>query len=250
MATYVVKISSQLTWNIPAYASPILKAMRRNRVVVVSGGAVRRGIEAAGLTMATATTLQMQAAAGPGQLELMKEWQACCGDTKIAQFLYTHHLFDDPTNNIREVIDQALDMGMLPVANGLDTVTNEETRLTAKVSENSGVASRLAVILEADTLVMLGNQPYIYDSSPETNPFAQPIREVIDLSDEFLEQFPKEEAQDGSFGGIRANVESCLYAARRGVKVVVTSGRNHKNLPRILRGEEVTGTVFRPQKAM
>ena len=50
------------------------------------------------------------------------------------------------------------------------------------------------------------------------------------------------------FGGIRANVESCLYAARRGVKVVVASGRNHKNLPRILRGEEIDATVFRPQK--
>ena len=249
MKTYVVKISSQLTRNIQPYASAIIEAMRRDDgVVAVSGGAIWRGLDLLGLSMATATTLEMQAVAGIGQIELMKQWQGCCGETRVAQFLYTHHDFDDPANNIPEVINQAIGMGMLPVANSPDTVTSQETRLTAKVSENSGVASRLSVVIEADTLAMLGTQPYIYTADPRKNHDARPIHEVIDLSDVFLEQFPKEEAQDGSFGGIRANVEACLYAARRGVKVVVASGLNLKNLPRILRGEEVVGTVFQPQK--
>lgn len=246
MRPIVVKLSSQFD-NIMPLAKVIAGAMRcGKRIVVVAGGAVKRGLSLHGLTTITATTLQMQAAAGVGQLMMMSAWTDCLGELGIwvAQLQLTHHVLDDPTNNIAQVIEQILDWGQLPVANGLDTVTNEETVQTGKISENSGIASRLAVLIKAETLALLGMQPCIFTSNPVDDPAAKPIREVTDPSDAFLDQFPEENAQNGSFGGNRRNVESCLYAARRGVKVFVAQA-TRENLEQILGGDEV-GTIFRP----
>lgn len=244
---FVVKISSQLTTKgIWAFVDIFSEAMKRgDNVVVVAGGAVKSGSEMIGLN--NPSVLQKQAAAGIGQTKMIANWQmsAYVFGLCVAQLLYTHRDILDPNCNIEEVINEYFAWGdILTIANGNDVVIDEETRLTALVSENSGLASLLAQRIKADKLVMLGVQEGIYTADPKLDPKAKLIREVTDLSDSFIEKF-SDEAAEGSFGGAKTNVDSCVKAARAGIEVVVASGIDANNLRRILNGQKI-GTFFQP----
>ena len=246
----VIKLSSQLVaTQVWRYCRIIADAIKNGcEIVVVSGGAVKRGMETLHIT--NLSTLDQQAASGIGQVELMKVWSKSARKYGLytAQIQYTHHDLLDPNSNISAVIQRYFDWGrVLPVANGNDVAIDEEARLTSKVSENSGLAQLLARRINADLLVLLGLQKGIYTTDPRIDHDAQLIREVTDLSDGFLDQFSDSTPENGSFGGIKTNVENCLIAARAGIKVIVASGRPPQNLRRILEGKEL-GTVFRPAR--
>lgn len=243
----VVKLSSQLTVkSVWPYAKIIAEAMDcGNRFVVVSGGAVKRGLKLRGLE--NPTVLQQQAAAGLGQIGMMGGWlkSALQGHYQVAQLQYTHRDLEDPNCNADQVIAEYFEWGdVLPIVNANDVAIDEETRLTAQVSENSALASLLARKIGADKLIMLGLREGIYTDDPETCPDACLISEVTDLSDDFVNRF-SDKATEGSFGGAKTNVASCVLAARAGIPVTVASGLEPNNLRRILSGEKI-GTFFRP----
>lgn len=248
MKRCVIKLSSQLTVRrVWPYVRIITEAMRQgDQLLVVAGGAVKRGSRMLGF--GELTTLQKQAAAGIGQPKMMESWTKSGREfgMHVAQLQYTHHDILNPENNIRQVIEQYFEWGVICIANANDVAIDEETRLTAKVSENSALARLLAETIEADTLILLGVQSGVYTVDPELDPSAQLIREVTDLSDSFLEQF-SDEAAEGSFGGMKTNAANCLQAARAGIKVIVTKGVPPNNLRLILNGQEM-GTVFRPAR--
>ncbi len=246
----VIKVSSQLVaTQVWRYCQIIADAINNGcEIVVVSGGAVKRGMGA--LQITNSSTLDQQAASGIGQVELMKVWSKSAkkSNLHVAQLQYTHHDLLDSASNISAVIQRYFDWGqILPIANGNDVAIDEETRLTSRVSENSALAQLLANRINADLLVILGLQKGVYTSDPRLDRHAELIREVTDLSDAFLDQFSDSTPESGSFGGIKTNVENCLIAARAGIKVIVASGRPPSNLGRILNGEEI-GTIFRPAR--
>lgn len=246
----VIKLSSQLVAaRVWPYARIIIEAIKEgHEIIVVSGGAVKQGKQLLGL--ANPDTLEMQAASGIGQIGMMDDWASYArrNGFHTAQLLYTHHDLLDPACNAQDVIKCYFSwQRVLCVANGNDVAIDEETRLTAQISENSALARLLAQLINADLLVMLGLQKGVYTQDPRKNPGAQLIRGVTDLSDNFLKLFPECAPESGSFGGMRTNVDNCLQAARSGIRVVVASGLPPRNLRRILSGEKI-GTTFVPAR--
>ena len=74
-----------------------------------------------------------------------------------------------------------LEHGIMPIINENDTVATAEI----KVGDNDNLSALIALLAEADLLLLLTDQPGLFTTDPRTDPDAQLIPEV-DTIDETL----------------------------------------------------------------
>ena len=254
---WVVKVgSSLLTTNgrgldhelIAAWAEQITALRARDAdVVLVSSGAVAEGMQRLGWQRRPHALFELQAAAAVGQMGLIQAYESCFKRHGVhaAQILLTH---DDLANrqrylNARSTLRALLKLGVVPVVNENDTVAVDEIRF----GDNDTLAALVANLLEAEVLVLLTDQPGMYDSDPRAHPEATLIREAR-ADDPELEAMAKSGGV-GSLGrgGMVTKVRAAARAARSGAATVVAWGREPGVLGRIAAGEEL-GTFFVPAR--
>jgi glutamate 5-kinase len=254
---WVVKVgSSLLTTNgrgldhelIAAWAEQITALRARDAdVVLVSSGAVAEGMQRLGWQRRPHALFELQAAAAVGQMGLIQAYESCFKRHGVhaAQILLTH---DDLANrqrylNARSTLRALLKLGVVPVVNENDTVAVDEIRF----GDNDTLAALVANLLEAEVLVLLTDQPGMYDSDPRAHPEATLIREAR-ADDPELEAMAKSGGV-GSLGrgGMVTKVRAAARAARSGAATVIAWGREPGVLGRIAAGEEL-GTFFVPAR--
>ena len=254
---WVVKVgSSLLTTNgrgldhelIAAWAEQITALRARDAdVVLVSSGAVAEGMQRLGWQRRPHALFELQAAAAVGQMGLIQAYESCFKRHGVhaAQILLTH---DDLANrqrylNARSSLRALLKLGVVPVVNENDTVAVDEIRF----GDNDTLAALVANLLEAEVLVLLTDQPGMYDSDPRAHPEATLIREAR-ADDPELEAMAKSGGV-GSLGrgGMVTKVRAAARAARSGAATVIAWGREPGVLGRIAAGEEL-GTFFVPAR--
>ena len=110
---------------------------------------------------------EKQAVAAIGQILLNHAWQQAFAKhhLNVAQILLTYG--DTETRrrhlNARNTILQLLKFKSIPIINENDTVATEEIRY----GDNDRLAARLAVMVEADLLLLLSDIDGLYDAHPE-----------------------------------------------------------------------------------
>ncbi len=220
---------------------------RRADVVLVSSGAVAEGMQRLGWRKRPHALFELQAAAAVGQMGLVQAYESCFQRFGLhaAQILLTH---DDLAHrqrylNARSTLRALLELGVVPVVNENDTVAVEEIRF----GDNDTLAALVANLIEADVLVLLTDQPGMYDRDPRVHPEAQ-------LLDEVAANDPALEAMAGAGGvgslgrgGMLTKVRAAARAARSGAATVIAAGREPEVLRRIAEGEAV-GTFFQPAR--
>ena len=254
---WVVKVgSSLLTANgrgldhelIAAWAEQITALRSRNAdVVLVSSGAVAEGMQRLGWQRRPHALFELQAAAAVGQMGLIQAYESCFKRHGVhaAQILLTH---DDLANrqrylNARSTLRALLKLGVIPVVNENDTVAVDEIRF----GDNDTLAAMVSNLIEAEVLVLLTDQPGMYDCDPRAHPDATLIREVR-ADDPELEAMAKSGGV-GSHGrgGMVTKVRAASQAASSGAATVIAWGREPGVLGRIAAGEEI-GTFFVPAR--
>jgi len=254
---WVVKVgSSLLTANgrgldhelIAAWAEQITALRARGtEVVLVSSGAVAEGMQRLGWRERPKALYELQAAAAVGQMGLIQAYESCFKRHGVhaAQILVTH---DDLANrqrylNARSTLRTLLTLAAVPVVNENDTVAVDEIRF----GDNDTLAALVANLIEAEVLVLLTDQPGMYDADPRAHPEATLIREAR-ADDPELEAMAKAGGV-GSLGrgGMITKVKAAARAARSGAATVIAWGREPEVLGRIAAGEEV-GTFFVPAR--
>ncbi len=213
-------------------------------VVLVSSGAVAEGMSRMGWDVRPKNLHELQAAAAIGQMGLVQAYETCFQKHGLhtAQVLLTH---DDLTDrerylNARSTLRTLLKLGVVPVINENDTVTNDELRF----GDNDTLAALVANLIEADLLVLLTDQGGLFDSDPRFNTNAQLISETrVDSSQ--LDQVAGGSVGGLGLGGMVTKVRAARLAARSGATTVIASGSEDAVLMRISRGEEV-GTLLTP----
>ena len=209
-------------------------------VVLVTSGAIAASLGPLRMPVRPRDLATLQAAASVGQGLLMHRYtEAFRRHGLVAgQVLLTaddvvrraHYL------NARRALDRLLAMGVVPVVNENDVVATQEIRF----GDNDRLAALVALLVDADLLVLLSDVDGVYDADPRHGG-ARRLDEVRDAA-----------AVDGidlggagsvvSTGGMATKVDAARIATGSGVHVVVGSAGD---AAAVLAGER-RGTHFLP----
>ena len=80
--------------------------------------------------------------------------------------------------NAQNTINELLDMGVIPIVNENDTLAVSEI----KFGDNDTLSAITAAMVHADLLFLMTDVDCLYDKNPRTNPDAQPIEVIDDIS--------------------------------------------------------------------
>ena len=164
-----------------------LVALReRYQVVLVSSGAVSAGRGVLG-HRAPSTLREKQALAAVGQGQLIQAYEEFFSPAgvQVAQVLLTRADVRDRHRylNTRLTLTTLLEWGVLPIINENDTVAVEEIRL----GDNDTLSALVAILVDADLLVMLSDVDGLYDADPRVNPRAERLRVVPHIGPELFQ---------------------------------------------------------------
>ena len=253
--TLVVKVGSSLVTNdgrgldvaaIARWAAQIaqLRTLGR-RCVLVSSGAIAEGLLRLGWAKRPHTLHELQAAAAVGQMGLAQCYESCFREHGLAtaQVLLTHADMADRQRylNARFTLATLLELGVIPVINENDTVVTDEI----KVGDNDTLGALVANLVEADALVILTDQPGLFEADPRRSPGARLV-EQAHAGEARLETMAGGTGTALARGGMITKVLAAQRAARSGAHTVIASGHEPDVLLRLARGERI-GTLLLAQ---
>ncbi len=217
---------------------------RGQRMVVVSSGAIAAGREVLDYPVLNNHLPAKQMLSAVGQGHLMQVYSMLFGlyDVRIGQVLLTHGDISHRTRflNARDTLNTLLDYGIVPVINENDTVAVDEI----KVGDNDTLSAQIAVLLNAEQLIILTDQDGLYDRDPRIDPAAQLIPRVTAI-DAQLKALAGDSVSGLGVGGMATKVQAAQLAMASGTQVVIACGRAPDIILRIAAGEEI-GTMFVP----
>ena len=209
---------------------------RGQEVVIVSSGAIAVGRRHLGLGTGQLRLEESQAAAATGMVRLAHAYQEVLAeyDLTLAQVLIT---LDDSENrrryiNARNTLETLLKLGAVPLINENDTVATDEIRF----GDNDRLASRVAVMVSADALVLLSHVDGLYDKDPTENDDANHIAEVQgEISAAVQGMAGTSMSYDGS-GGMLTKLEAARIAMAAGTRMAIANGTELNPLKRLEEG--------------
>lgn len=211
-------------------------------VIVVSSGAVAEGLVRLGWTSRPRALNRLQAAASVGQMGLVEayERQFQRHGLRTAQVLLTHEEVSNRQRylNARSTLLTLLELGVIPVVNENDAVATDEIRL----GDNDTLAALTVNLVEADLLVILTDQPGMFEADPRSDPGAALV-DSRRADDPELKHMAGGGAGALGRGGMRTKVAAAVQAARSGAATVIVDGCAPDVLQRIAAGEAL-GTLL------
>ena len=218
---------------------------RGQQVLIVSSGSVALGRQRLGLGRRALTLPEKQAAAAAGQSLLMRAWEQAFEPHALttAQILLTRD--DTETRrrwlNARATVETLLELGATPVINENDTVVTEEIRY----GDNDRLAARVAQMIGADMLVLLSDIDGLYTADPRSNPAAQHIPVVHEITPEIDAMAGGANSGAGvGTGGMATKLIAARIAGGAGCATLITIGSGQAPLKAAEEGAR--STLFEP----
>jgi glutamate 5-kinase len=223
---------------LPVLAGDICALMDEGRrVVLVTSGAVRAGVEQLGWSQRPRSVPLKQAAAAVGQGRLMASYAAAFGQRgrTVGQVLLTRQLAQERACyvNAQNTLTTLLGHGVLPIVNENDTVAVEELQF----GDNDTLAALVAALVRADLLIMLTNVEGLLDREGKLIPRVTAVTED-------LRALAGSAGKHGS-GGMITKLLAAEVAGAAGVRTVIAQGRRPGVVTDIVRGAKL-GTAFAP----
>jgi glutamate 5-kinase len=207
-------------------------------VILVSSGAIATGLPLLNLTEKPDDLATQQALASVGQSRLISRYQASLERYNIiaGQVLLTSGDMEEEETrlNAKRAMDKLVSLRVLPIVNENDTVATAEIRF----GDNDRLAALVAVLVEAEALVLLSDVDALYDMPP-TKPGAKRIERVAYGADLSNVEVGGSSSAVGT-GGAVTKVGAAKLATASGVSVLLTST---DNVSAALEGQAV-GTWF------
>jgi glutamate 5-kinase len=212
------------------------------RVVMVTSGAIARGIRLLGLSARPGAMDELQAASAVGQGDLFRAYESRLAEhgTRAAQVLLTAADIGARTNylNARQTLRRLVEWGVVPVVNENDTTATDEITF----GDNDFLAAQVAILLDARLLVLLTNTDGVYTADPAVDPAAKLITEVANFAELDGLDIGDRTSVFGS-GGMRSKVAAAEMASEAGISAVVCNGTSEDTLVAAAGGEPI-GTRF------
>jgi glutamate 5-kinase len=197
------------------------------QVVLVSSGAIGVGVGKLRLPEKPSSIRRKQAVAAVGQCELMNMYSRLMSDYSytVGQVLLTKDDIDDEQTriNIINTFEALMEMEIIPVVNENDTVSTREIYHNGTFGDNDTLSAIVAVLLEADLLIMLTDIDGLYDSDPRINPDAAFVSYVPEITDEIEASAGAAGSQRGT-GGMRSKILAARIATVAGLDAIIANG--------------------------
>jgi len=201
-------------------------------VAIVSSGAVaagkREGFETPG-------TKGKQVDAVFGQGRLMAKWSSVFeefGIEDVGQLLYTDIDLKEKAQSAREVLEMSLRRGVV-IINYNDGISDEEMREIESNSDNDVLASNIASLIDADTLLILTDTDGVLDENGNTLASVDRLEDIQELI----------RIEGSGTGGPWSKWIQAHSSAREGKRSIIANGRGEDTILRVARGQNV-GTRF------
>ena len=229
----VIKIGSSLLvdennkirrrW-LSSFANDIKKLKSKNKkIIIVSSGAIALGCKKMSFNKSNLKLDKSQAIASVGQIELMNLFSQTFSKLRlnISQILLT---LDDTEErrrsiNAKRTFENLFELGYIPVVNENDTIATSEI----KYGDNDRLASRVAQITNADTLVLLSDVNGLYTKNPKFFRDAKLIKEVNDLNKDIKNIYIKGITKFGK-GGMATKIEAAKICNLAGCNMLIANG--------------------------
>jgi glutamate 5-kinase len=215
------------------------------RVVMVTSGAIARGVLLMGLEVRPRAMDELQAASAVGQGDLFRAYEQRLArrGTRAAQVLLTAADIAARSNylNARQTLRRLIQWGVVPVVNENDTTATDEITF----GDNDFLAAQVAILLDARLLVLLSDVDGLHRGDPRVDADAELVAEVGDLSE--LEGMEiGDRTSPFGLGGMRSKVAAAEMASEAGIATVICNGAERGTLTGAADGG-VVGTRFAPQ---
>src|SRR5438270_11096975 len=152
-------------------------------VIVVTSGAIARGMGVMELPMRPRAIDELQAASAVGQGKLYQVYDGLLRERGVpsAQVLLTFFDMSARTHylNARQTLRKLLEWRVVTVINENDTTTTDEISF----GNNDFLAAQVAILLGAELLVLLTDAKGVYTADPRTDPGAMLVPEVAEFDE-------------------------------------------------------------------
>jgi glutamate 5-kinase len=212
------------------------------RVVMVTSGAIARGMRLMGLPARPRAMDELQAASAVGQGDLFRAYESRLAEhgTRAAQVLLTAADIAARVNylNARQTLRRLIEWGAVPVVNENDTTATDEITF----GDNDFLAAQVAILLDARLLVLLTNTDGVFTADPAVDPEAKLVPEVADFAElEGLDIGDRTSAF--GLGGMRSKVAAAEMSSEAGIPATICNGTTAGTLLAAAAGDSV-GTRF------
>ena len=238
----VIKIGSSLLvdekrnirkkW-LKSFANDIKKLKSKNKkIVIVSSGAIALGCKKMNYNKVNLKLDKSQAVASIGQIELMNLFSKIFEKFKlnISQILLT---LDDTEErrrsiNAKRTFENLFQLDYIPIVNENDTIATSEI----KYGDNDRLASRVAQITNADTLILLSDVDGLFTKNPKVSKDAKLIKRINNLDRDLKNINIKGITELGS-GGMNTKIEAAKICNLAGCNMIIANGLYLNPLRRI-----------------
>jgi glutamate 5-kinase len=211
-------------------------------IIVCTSGAIAAGRECLDYPALPTTVANKQMLAAVGQSKLMMMWERFFDiyGVYVGQILLTHSDVESRHRflNAQDTLNALIQHRIIPIINENDAVATEEI----KIGDNDNLSALVAVLVGADLLILLTDQPGLYTADPNTDPNAKLITQVDAIDDQLRSVAGKSHSSLG-VGGMATKLDAALVARRAGTDVIIASGHGDNAISRIIEGQ-IQGTRF------
>ena len=211
-------------------------------IIVVTSGAIGMGQGKLSLAARPDDMPGKQALAAVGQCELMYTYDKLFSQYNhtVGQILITAADIESEERhrNFSATLERLLALGVIPIINENDTIATEEIA----VGDNDTLAAHVAASANADLLVLLSDIQGLYTANPQTNPDAQLITRVTEVTDDIMALAGGAGTSRGT-GGMVTKLVAARMCMAAGCDMVIANGTTPEVLYDVFDGKDV-GTRF------
>lgn len=222
-----------------------------DEVILVSSGAISVGVSKMRLPERPKEIRMKQACAAVGQCELMHLYDKFFSEYGIltAQILLTGEdvLTEEKKQNLKNTFSALLENRIIPIVNENDSVSYAQIETAKKVfGDNDTLSALVAVLCEADQLIILSDVEGLYDGDPRGDKPVSLIHRV-DVIDDRVRSLVGGAGTDRGRGGMQTKLEAAEIVTANGIPMTVLLGSDPTKIYDALDGRDV-GTFFSARK--
>ena len=214
------------------------------KIIIVSSGAIAMGCKKLNINKKNLKIDKSQAIASIGQIELMNLFSETFvkSNVNISQILLTLEDTEQRRRalNAKRTFDNLFRLGFVPIVNENDSIATSEI----KYGDNDRLASRVAQISGADSLILLSDVGGLYTKNPKIFKNAKLLKEIKNI-DKNIEKIATKSISEHGTGGMRTKIDAAKICQLSGCRMAIANGLLMRPIKKII--EKNNCTWFLPK---